>query len=559
MFKKSLGDILMDAEFITHEQLQEALKVQSKTRKSLGKVLNEKGILTPRQITEALEFQLGIPYIDIQSTKIDPKALSLIPEHLARLHGAIPIQLKGDILKVAFCDPLNSAAIEAIRLSSGKKVEPVVSTEADIFESINNYYSHHDSLDKTVRDLREVEAVLSADETDAFTDISADSEIVRLADSLIEQAISDKASDIHVEPQDINVIVRYRIDGLLREVMRYPINRHPAMVTRIKILSGMDITQKRLPQDGRMKFLFKGRDIDLRVSTLPVVFGEKIAIRILDRGKFFLEINELGFEQDAVKELRSIINSPHGMILATGPTGSGKTTTLYSVIKDINSATQNIVTLEDPVEYLIDGVNQMQINPKAGLGFATGLRSILRQDPNVIMVGEIRDPETAKISIQAALTGHLVFSTLHTNDAAGALTRLIDMGVEPFLVASSVIGIIAQRLVRKICRHCAQAYDALPHEKSFLGLTTDTEINIYRGIGCSHCNHTGYSGRTIIYEILKVSPIHQELIMKKAPSEAIKLASKRLGMKTLLDTGKNKILSGITTIDEMLKATYTIG
>jgi type IV pilus assembly protein PilB len=453
---------------------------------------------------------------------------------------------------VAMSNPLDIFAIDDIRLTSGLNVKPVLADEEDILIVINQYYTMKESIEQVIDELASADfgvEVAVENELEA----SERAPVVKLVNSVIQQGIRDGASDIHIEPGEDIVKIRYRIDGQLHETMKYPKHLHNAVIARIKIISDMDITIKRLPQDGRKKFEFDRIHADLRISTLPTVHGEKIAIRILDRDKYFLKLENLGFSSENLGEFKKIISNPYGMILVSGPTGSGKTTTLYSALHELDFVGKNIVTIEDPVEYILEGINQVQVQPKIGLNFAEGLRSILRQDPNIIMVGEIRDSETADIAIRAALTGHLVLSTIHTNDSASVITRLIDMGVEPFLIASSVIGVVAQRLVRKICPECKIQYEA--DDKELLPLGISSPQKLYKGTGCSFCNNTGYKGRVAIYEVLKLLKHHRRLIIDKASSDKIMEISVKKGMRTLKESGVDLVLRGITTTDEILKAT----
>ena len=439
--RKRLGDLLIDAGLINQEHLERALGVQKKTGERLGKVLINLGYMTEQYMIEVLEFQLGIPHVDLANMTINREVAASISVALAERYQVIPIKKEGKKLTLAMVDPTNFFAVDDVRMVTGCEIEPVLAAEQEIMRAIAATYGVKELVEKAVNKIRPEDTVISAEIIAAD-----DAPVISIVNSLISQAVKEKASDIHVEPQDKVLRVRFRIDGVLREVVTFPRHTHAAIVSRIKIMSDMDIAEKRLPQDGRIKVQEGGRDIDIRVSTLPTIVGEKVVMRILDKKAVILDINGLGFSIDNINRYRKLYSQSYGMILVTGPTGSGKTTTLYSTLTEINSPSKNIITVEDPVEYRLDGINQAQVNQKAGLTFATGLRSILRQDPNIVMVGEIRDAETADIAIRAALTGHLVFSTLHTNDAPGAITRLIDMGIEPFLVASSVLGVVAQRL-----------------------------------------------------------------------------------------------------------------
>jgi len=554
--KKLLGDLLIESGLINREQLERALKAQQKTGERLGRVLINLGFVTEKDITDMLESQLGIRQVTL-GDGLDPNLLMIIPEHVIRRHKVIPLKKEGKRLTVAMADPLNVVAIDDLRLVTGDEIEPVVATEKEIESVIQKYFGLPD-LERALQDFEVVESeALQLDQPEE--DLANEAPIVRLLNSIIVGAIEEKASDVHIEPREKEVRVRYCIDGVLREAMNLPRRSRAAIISRVKILAELNIAEKRVPQDGRIKIRYQERDIDLRVSTMPTIFGEKVVIRILDKSSGLLSIDQLGLHPDNLEQFNSIINSAYGMVLLTGPTGSGKTTTLYAILNELNKTEKNIITIEDPVEYILEGINQTQVNVKAGLGFANGLRSILRQDPDVIMVGEIRDTETAKIAVQAATTGHLVFSTLHTTDSAGALTRLIDMGVEPFLVASSVLGVVAQRLVRKICSRCREEYRVLPGtpEHLFIEAGVGEEVRLYKGKGCSYCNQTGYRGRLSIQEILLVSGKIRANISKRVHADVIRQTARDEGMVTLKEDGIRKALQGVTTIQEVMHATFT--
>lgn len=553
-YKKRLGDILVEAGLITRNDLEKAIIEQKKTGKRLEKILVELGIVKEKDLAEVLEFQMGIPRFDFNRNCIDPEAVRMVPEHIARTYCLIPVKRQGDKLIVAMTDPLNETAINDIKMAVGLDVDPVIAGEAEINKQIelHHFKGPIDGINFLSLETSAIEESNAVEKIESIADTPA----VRLVNSLISRGINESASDIHIEPEEEEVIIRFRIDGFLREIMRYPLQLHNAVVARIKILAGMNITRKRLPQDGRIKMRVKDTGVDLRVSTLPTIYGERVAVRILDQSKFLFDINELGFYPDSLESLKNLIQSPYGMILVTGPTGSGKTTTLYSFLRLLNTPEKNIITLEDPVEAVIQGVNQVQINPGTGLTFAKGLRAILRQDPNIIMVGEIRDAETADIAVRAALTGHLVLSTLHTNNSAGAVTRLIDMGVEPFLVASSVVCVIAQRLVRKICKYCKHSYEPSEREKFLLNSMPDT-TTLYKGRGCPYCGETGFKGRTAVYEIMKVTQKHRELINAKVSADHLMSASKKQGMETLRENALKKVIQGITSFDEAVRVAFT--
>lgn len=557
--KKRLGDILVEAGFITEEQLNQALEKQSETDNRLGEVLKNMGLINEADVVEALEFQLGIPKVDLGDRIIDPEIAKEIAQSMAEKHKAVPIEKNGNTLTVAMADPLDVMAIDDIRLKTGYEVEPVIALESEIDRSLKQYYGNQDLVNEFVSDMddAEIESVNEEEDVEELRKMVDEAPVVKLANNIIRDGVDITASDIHIEPMEDEVRVRYRIDGILHTEMNVPKDIHAALVSRMKIMADLDIAERRIPQDGRIQIIVDGKKIDLRVSTLPTVRGEKIVLRILDKSNLMLDLDELGFSPNHKNMFRRMIDQPHGMVLITGPTGSGKTTTLYSALSTLDNSDENIITVEDPVEYRLEGINQVQTNPKAGLTFATGLRSILRQDPDTIMVGEIRDKETAEMAVHSALTGHLVFSTLHTNHAAGAITRLIDMGVEPFLVASSVSGVMAQRLVRTICSNCkVKESDPLvdPELEEYLGVGKDS-IELYKGVGCRECNDTGYKGRTAVHEILEMTPKIKELVVNGASAEQIEEVARKEGMDTLETSSLRKVSKGLTTIEEAKRVT----
>jgi type IV pilus assembly protein PilB len=484
---------------------------------------------------------------------ITREIVATIPVALAERYQIIPLKKEGRRLTLAMVDPTNFFAIDDARMASGCEVEPVIAAEREIMRAISQYYGVNDLVEKAVNQLKPEEAVAMSQ-----VQTADDAPIIGIVNSLFSQAVRERASDIHLEPQEKTLRVRFRIDGVLREVASFTRDIQAAIVSRIKITGGMDISERRLPQDGRIKITEAGRDIDIRVSTLPTILGEKVVMRILDKQTVILDVGKLGFSADNLQIFRRLYTQSYGMILVTGPTGSGKTTTLYSTLGEINTISKNTITVEDPVEYRLDGINQVQVNPKAGLTFALGLRSILRQDPNIVMVGEIRDTETADIAIRAALTGHLVLSTLHTNDAPGAITRLIDMGIEPFLAASSILGVLAQRLVRRICQECKTSYtpvhDSL--ERLFLGVAPEQPLTLHQGTGCTACGFTGYKGRMGIHEVMPVTPAIRELITKRASADEIAIEAKDQGMLSMRQDGISKALAGHTTVEEVMRVAY---
>ncbi|MDZ7372336.1 MAG: type II secretion system ATPase GspE [candidate division KSB1 bacterium] len=558
MAKKNvlLGDFLVEQGLITEEQLRKALAYQQKAGKLLGRSLIELGFIGEEELIKALSEQLGVQYVSLKNYRIDPEVVKLVPEELARNYRLIPLFAIEKTLTVAMANPLDVVAIDALSRTTGMKVEPVVCSEEEIAEAIEHYYGGN-RIRSALRDLQlplgKEEELEQVDEQTLRRE-AEEGPIIKLVNLILEQAVQDGASDIHVEPLEDRVRIRYRIDGVLHEVHSAPKAVQLALTSRLKILSDLNIAERRVPQDGRFRLHLQNREIDFRVSTLPTAFGEKVVLRILDKKKT-IRLHELGLDERELAILRSLLKRPHGMILVTGPTGSGKTTTLYAALMELDRNSKNIVTLEDPIEYQLEGVSQSQVNPKIGLTFAAGLRSILRQDPDIVMVGEIRDLETAQISVQAALTGHLLLSTLHTNDAAGAVTRLIDMGVEPYLIASSVQGVVAQRLLRRVCPNCAEPWKPPAELLESLQVSLDPDVQFVRGKGCIGCKQLGYKGRIAIYEILVMDDELRELVLRRAPSTEIRNLAIRKGMRTLREAGLRKAAEGITTLDEVFRVT----
>jgi len=556
--RKRLGDLLLEGGLISKEQLDEALEIQKKTGEKLGQILLNHDYVTQQDIIKVLEFQLGIPHVELETYDIDPSACMFVSESLAKRYDLIPIQIDNGVLIVAMSDPLNVFAIDDIKMFSGMEVRPVLATLKDINKAIDKYYSvwkDMESVDELGIEYGLVNIANNLDD-EASEEIN-NSPAVKLLNSIIEQAISINASDIHIEPFEQYIKVRFRVDGQLVEAMRAEIEIMPSIVTSMKIISGLSIGKKRLPQDGRFLVTVNDSEYDLRVSILPTVYGEKIVIRITNKKNFVISKEALGFSREDLLKFDSILKKTNGIILIAGPTGSGKTTTLYSAISEMNKPDLNIVTIEDPVEYLIDGVNHVQVNADAGLSFAVGLRSILKQDPNIIMIGEIRDIETAEIAVKAAITGHLVLSTIHTNDAPETVFRLIDMGIEPFMVASSVAGVIAQRLVKKICPNCSYKYKASEEDLQVLGFKSSEEIMLYRGKGCTVCNKTGYKGRIGVYEIMTLNKFHRELINKGCSEDVLRNELIKSDMVTLMENVKRCVLEGSTTLSEMIRISHS--
>jgi type IV pilus assembly protein PilB len=557
---KRLGDLLLEVGLITKEQLDKALEIQKVTGKKLGDVLMEEKYTTQDSIIQVLEFQLGIPHVKLDKYDIDPTASLLISENMARRYGLIPIRLQNGMLMVAMSDPLNVFAIDDTKIYSGKEIQPVIASLSDINRAIDKYYGTQKAMQAVEEFKKEQVSSLKINSEineEQNKDEINNSPAVKLVNFIIEQAVRNRASDIHIEPFEKYVRIRYRTDGQLYEVMRPEIDIMNAIVARIKIIGGMNITEKRLPQDGRISVEVDDRELDLRVSILPTVHGEKIVIRIADKNNFIISKDKLGFKDEDKRKFEDMLLNPHGIILVTGPTGSGKSTTLYSAVNELNKPDINIITIEDPVECMIEGVNHVQVNYKTGMTFAVGLRSILRQDPNVIMIGEIRDSETAEIAVRSAITGHLVISTLHTNTAAGSVIRLIDMGIEPFMVATSVVGVIAQRLIKKICLNCKQEHVPTEKQLEILGLESDSNIKLYSGKGCPVCNGTGFVGRLGVYEVMTITKKHKELINNRCTEDDLYMASIEGGMKSLKENVKEYVLAGMTTIEEMVKISYS--
>lgn len=559
--KKQLGEMLKESNLISEEQIQEALRTQKRSGGRLGQVLISLGYVTEQDIINVLEFQLGIEQVDLNSVQITNDLLKFIPENIIRQYKVLPLGKDGGTLKVAMADPLNIFAIDDIKVATGLEVQPVVTSEKDMDDYVDRLLGVEEIMNEEFQTGFEDDVDVSSP---GIFDLSqgqqgaAEAPVVKLVNTIINQAVNKKASDIHIEPREKKVIIRLRVDGILRDLTKVPKQIHPSLVSRVKIMAQMDIAEKRLPQDGRIQINIQKKSIDLRISTLPTVFGEKVVMRILDKSQALLGIDQLGFLPDNKKRFEDIIRSSYGIFLVTGPTGSGKTTTLYAALNEISSPEKNIVTIEDPVEYVINDINQTQVNTKSGYTFATGLRSILRQDPDVIMVGEIRDGETASIAARAATTGHMVLSTLHTNDAAGAVARLIDMGVEPYLVSSSVVGIVAQRLVRRICSKCSASYqlDDKDPVHAFLGLAAGQTMELFKGKGCGYCDNTGYKGRLAIHEVLIFNQKLRGMIVDPQGRDRLKVEAMAQGMKTLRMDGIEKARQGLTTIGEVMRVAY---
>jgi general secretion pathway protein E len=561
--KSQIGEILVNKELLTPAELDEGLSLQKEAGQKIGKILVELGFITYDDLLEALSLQLEIPYMrSISQQDVDPKLVSRIPFNFVQTHKLLPLRENNGVVVVAVADPLDTQPLDDVGLLLGKRIEVVLGREDHIRDVVNKCYDHEaGAAEQMISDLKKDresdETVRVSDEAEDLMDIANKAPIIKLVNLTMFQAAKARASDIHIEPYEKELRIRYRIDGVLYDNLRPPKEYQSAITSRIKVMANLNIAEHRLPQDGRIKIRLADREMDIRVSVIPTIFGERVVMRLLDKTSSLYSLEDLGLSQDKLQVFLKLIQMSHGIILVTGPTGSGKTTTLYGALSRINTGDNNIITVEDPVEYQLPGIAQMQVKPKIDLTFANGLRSILRQDPDVIMVGEIRDLETAEIAIQASLTGHLVFSTLHTNDAPGATTRLIDMGIEPYLVSSSVIAIMAQRLIRVICPECKYGY--VPDEESLaeIGLKRSDLQNetAYRGKGCSSCIDTRYRGRTGIYELLVIDDDIRNLVLSRADSTTIKKKAVAVGMRTLREDGAGKVAAGITTIEEVLRVT----
>ncbi len=556
--KLRLGDVLVNGGVITEEQLQKGLQLQKGSGRKLGETLVDEGITTEENIARALSSQLHYDLIDLQNVVIEESVLSLVPVNVLKKYKMIPVEFAPGnmtILRVAMSDPMDITAIDDINIITNLQVEPVIATVRSIMLALDKYYGNAEVNSALEEYTREKESQF-VEQEDMYSEDVNNSPIVQLVKSMIEQAVRQRSSDIHIEPMERQVRIRYRIDGALFEKATYSIRLLPAMVARIKIIGGMDISEKRKPQDGRITQIVDRQEYDIRVSILPTVYGEKIVMRLTSKTALTREKKQLGLGDDDMKKFDHILKNPHGILLVTGPTGSGKSTTLYTALSELNKEDVNIITVEDPVEANIDGINQVQVNPKAGLTFASALRSILRQDPDIIMIGEIRDQETASIAVQASITGHLVVSTLHTNSAASTITRLEDMGIEPYLIADATIGVIAQRLVRRLCPACKRAKKADADELELLNKGPDEDITIYTPCGCPQCDMAGFKGRIGVYEIMEITQPLKTIISKKGSVEDIKDKALEEGMNTLRMCATKYVLDGTTSVSEMIKVSF---
>ncbi|MFH0935320.1 MAG: ATPase, T2SS/T4P/T4SS family [Candidatus Omnitrophota bacterium] len=563
--KDRLTEILINNKLITKEQLDQALEVQKNKGGRLSDIIVDLKFIKEKELISTLSAELGFPLIDLRRFKIDYEVAKLIPADIARHYQIIPLSKMGETITLAMADPLNIFAIDHVNSLTGFKINPIISSVQDILQTIELAYPDATKgvIDQLVKEMavssiefvQEEKEILPSDQELGL--ISRQGPVIQVTNMILEEAIKNKASDVLIEPLEKTLRVRFRIDGILQEQKSPPKKMHPPIVSRVKVMSDLNIAEHRLPQDGRFKIQLSGKEVDFRVSILPSGFGEKIAMRVLDKSQANLDIEKLGFNQVCIAKLKKAALLPHGMILVCGPTGSGKTTTLYSILKFVDSPEKNIVTVEDPIEYQLEGINQVTVRPEIGLSFAATLRSILRQDPNVIMIGEIRDYETVDIAIKSALTGHLVLSTLHTTTAPGSIVRLVNMGVEPYLINSSVVCIVSQRLVRKVCGRCKESYSLKKGlaQNLKLGLSQPESVEFYRGKGCAHCFNTGYAGRTAIAEVLMLNANIRDLILKKAQEHVIKEQACKEGMKTLRQEGIEAALAGMTSLEEVLRVT----
>jgi len=549
---KQLGDILLDSGLVTQQQLTDAFEEHQRAGRALGRVLVEKGVLTESQLVAALATQIGLRFVDLSDYPVDGAALASVPSSVCRRYNALPIGYDDGKLLVAMSDPANVFAIDDIRSLTGIEVKPVVATKSDVTSAINRYHRVDGDLDDLTMALDHEEE----DDLSAIKEVVEDAPIVKFVNLLITQAIQDRASDIHLEPTERDLRVRFRIDGVLHEIMRSPKNIQSGVISRLKIMADINIAERRVPQDGRLSVTANGKKIDLRVATLPTVWGEKVVMRVLDNSTAMLRLSDLGFSDRNYDSYSQSFTKPYGMILVTGPTGSGKSTTLYATLNIVSRPEINVITVEDPVEYRIPGINQVQVNNKAGLTFAGALRSILRSDPDVVLIGEVRDHETAQIAIEAALTGHLVLTTLHTNDAPSAVTRLVEMGIEPFLVGSALDCVLAQRLARRLCPKCREAYTPDPETliaARFPWNEGEELPTLYRAVGCSACSKTGYRGRLALHEVMPVTEEIERLAVERASAAVISNVAREQGMMSLRDDGLYKVLNGVTTLEEILR------
>lgn len=565
MYKQPVGEILVSSGVITHEDLDEALALQKESYEKIGKILIDLGVVTEEKVTEARAMQLDVPYVNLQEHTFDPETLNLIPESLARQYGIIPIRKSGDTLVVAMANPIDVEGTDLAHVETKLRLEPALATEWRIIDAIDRHYGADEMQDPSQQtaSVAETDSVVNVDtDREDFEDLNEvrkqmkTAPVVRTVNTLLTQAVRKKSSDIHIEPRRNVVEVRFRIDGNLHTVRRIPRSLHPAVSSRIKIMAELDIAERRLPQDGRISITTDGKNIDVRVSIIPTLYGERVVMRILDRATSLIPLESFGYSDKQLQELKSLVARPQGIVLVTGPTGSGKTTTLYAALNMLKSEETNIMTVEDPIEYDLDGISQTNVHPKIGLTFANQLRALMRQDPDIILVGEIRDSETADVAFRAALTGHLVLATLHCNDAPSAITRLLDMDVEPFLVSSAVNGVVAQRLVRVLCQDCREPFEPDDRVKQLLGLAPTARTTLYRPVGCGSCNNTGFRGRTGVSEIMVMNNETRRLTLARTSADDIREAAVGCGMTAMVRDAADKILAGVTTLEEVQKKVF---
>jgi general secretion pathway protein E len=557
---KGLGETLIETGQITAEQLEEALQIQKKQNRKLGEILIDQGIVTPEEIAAALSLQLNMPIIDLKLHVVQPYALRLVSEKLARKHTLIPLDIIDDSMVVVMADPGDIRAIEDVAAQAKMRVQPSVGIPAQIQEAIELNYKAQGEIDKNVKQFPGAPAPREGAEAVSHGDGVAQTPVVRTVDLIIVQGLKSRASDIHIEPQEGRVRIRYRIDGVLHDAMSLPLSTLEPLLSRVKILAEMDIAERRRAQDGQFSFVAEGKEADIRAATYETEYGETVVLRILDKALPLFTLHELGLQPDTLKKYRDMLNSPYGMILVAGPTGSGKTTTLYASINQLNRVERNIITIEDPVEYRFSDIKQTQINPKAGITFANGLRALMRLDPDIILVGEIRDSDTANIAVQAALTGHLMLSSIHANDAVGVLFRLMDLGVEPYLICSALVGVVAQRMVRRICHYCREMYQPSPEELvAYEEEMGQEQAKFYRGAGCNFCGGTGYLMRTGVFEVLPLREEIRRLLLKGASAGDIKAQAQAEGMVSLRRAGMMKVKEEVTTLGEAQRNFFSIG
>lgn len=556
-----IGDLLLSAGVITQEQMNHALQQQKTTKRRLGQELIEEKVITEQQLIDVLQMQLGLEFVDLSVNIPETPLADLVPRSIAQKYNVVPVRLRANTLYLAMSDPLNFVAIEEVKTASRKRVVPMISTTDGIERAISNLYGNEGAnraIADMKRDLAAAQMAMQQTGTAASNEDTAAAPTVRLVNSIIERAVVENASDIHIEPYENELRVRMRIDGLMCAVMTVPRDLQASVVSRLKIMGGMDITERRVPQDGRAAIRVKERDIDLRLSTLPTIYGEKFVIRLLDKDSQLLSKEKIGLQGEDLQKFDRLLRHSSGVVLIVGPTGSGKSSTMYTMIRDLNTEQVNLVTLEDPVEYNIDGVNQVQINEKTGMTFASGLRSILRQDPDIIAVGEIRDGETAQIAMRAAITGHLVLSTIHTNDALATIDRLLDIGVEPYLIAEALNGVISQRLVRRVCPQCRKAYKPTEEELADIGLTPDADCTFYRGTGCPACFNSGYRGRIAVFEILTMTRKLRSAVSRGARREELQeILLQEGGFVSLTENCRRLVLNGTTTVEEARRIAFS--